>query len=1138
MDSLIWAVVPAGHVAETGALRAHVVVTPRLESATLASAGMASWPPAELATARIRLLFAKEIGDEPDFTPDATLKPEAEPSLWTRYFPPDTPIRADNGPEIIGEVLVQPVGEDGAAVEAVFHAAVAAAAAPNGERLMAGADPLVAALERNALSVPLPPPPRFRAAAAREDEVLDFHDLVGLLREHPTVQKALGLILTVEISAPPPALLARGGGVVSVECTGLPAGVPAIMSPWTAYELSGGRFMAMSGGAIDAGMVKIGDAVVGDGPPRPDDVERLVEDAAGWRVLTVDVDAGVGALRDLSARIAAGAADDAVPVLPALRSGGIALARFDMGAAMNVRNARVRAANANRFAAPLDAEHLLLGYRLDVKREGDAWRSLSSREATYLIAGVPLGIGTLVEEGHIKAGAALDYGDGVLRTDDIVARWTGWNHSSRRPNFVASEVEAAEPDPMRRLGWSFAAVPGAQPRLRFGASYRLRLRVADIAGGGLALDDPLAERHVTGVVSYGRYEPVGSPHLLPPDDAPAAPGESVTDLVVRSDRGMTPAEFAAANPAYPKIAERIIEPPRAAIGMAEQHKMLDDKTAEQSWKIIAPVVTGDDPARGLALPDPAANGVAGFAIGLPAPAVLAWPTWPDVVAKRIVAQGRVDALEPELGWRGDDLAVVLAQAAAVTVELSSTLRETFEAHMAAKLDLDPAAAALARVGRHPVVTPAITIQVTHATRKPLRDPTGGILSSREAGATQAELIPELDLFQLDPESTAKVEIGADWTEPDDAETRVVAARSLRDVTVDRGDRTFSEPIVQEFGDTRHRIVRYTVRAISRFRHCFFADEPDEWFAAVGAPESVSIPNSARPAALKVLAAYPAFRWTSETAGGTVTHVREGLLRVALQRPWFVTGEGERLAVIVPADDAPAPEVQPILSEAGRDPIWATAATKRWPTADQFPVAAGSVAVLTPPGSSTAVQVVPHQPFFDPAQARWCCDIEIAGWADAGYAPLVRLALARYQPESLDGLMLSEIARTDFVPLMPRRTVTVTRADGRADARLDGTGPVGPVPNTVEFVVEEASGGKLDAGLPSILSDDASLPGWRQVGASQEVALGAAASMPLPAGAGRRRIRITEIEHVAPSPAADQESPLRSRVVFVDHVPLD
>jgi hypothetical protein len=69
--------------------------------------------------------------------------------------------------------------------------------------------------------------------------------------------------------------------------------------------------------------------------------------------------------------------------------------------------------------------------------------------------------------------------------------------------------------------------------------------------------------------------------------------------------------------------------------------------------------------------------------------------------------------------------------------------------------------------------------------------------------------------------------------------------------------------------------------------------------------------------------------------------------------------------------------------------------------------------------------VGHQVAYDDQHGRrlWYCDIEM----DAGeaYFPFVRLALARYQPQSLPGAHLSRVVLADFAQLLPDRSASIT-----------------------------------------------------------------------------------------------------------------
>jgi hypothetical protein len=81
-------------------------------------------------------------------------------------------------------------------------------------------------------------------------------------------------------------------------------------------------------------------------------------------------------------------------------------------------------------------------------------------------------------------------------------------------------------------------------------------------------------------------------------------------------------------------------------------------------------------------------------------------------------------------------------------------------------------------------------------------------------------------------------------------------------------------------------------------------------------------------------------------------------------------------------------------------------------------------------------VAGHEVYFDATDRQlWYADIEI----DNGdsYYPFVRLALARYQPHSVDGAHLSRISMTDFMQLVPDRTAELKIASNAAGITVRG-----------------------------------------------------------------------------------------------------
>jgi hypothetical protein len=216
--------------------------------------------------------------------------------------------------------------------------------------------------------------------------------------------------------------------------------------------------------------------------------------------------------------------------------------------------ARRRAAfDANKrkdwSAIVLDADDLLLGYRLDIWTQSQKkWLSLHQREAEYFLvensAKLPITEEHFKEEGHFKPFASAGDEDGHF-TDEIVARWTNWSLSVPLPRFDAKQPIGWPPFDRRvpaDFRWRFSAVSGSLPKLRFGTAYRVRLRIADLAGGGLTSDDtsPNARCELGMPGRYRRFEPVLPPRVSVYSARPLGPmfAEDAYHIVLRSDLGV------------------------------------------------------------------------------------------------------------------------------------------------------------------------------------------------------------------------------------------------------------------------------------------------------------------------------------------------------------------------------------------------------------------------------------------------------------------------------------------------------------------------------------------------------------------------------------------------------------------------
>jgi hypothetical protein len=280
----------------------------------------------------------------------------------------------------------------------------------------------------------------------------------------------------------------------------------------------------------------------------------------------------------------------------------------------------------------------------------------------------------------------------------------------------------------------------------------------------------------------------------------------------------------------------------------------------------------------------------------------------------------------------------------------------------------------------------------------------------------------------------------------------------------------------EFHDTRYRRIEYWFDGTTRFReylpnHVLTTVKdgtrvPSDEQIKVTGPRAVTwIPSSAPPPAPKVLYVVPTFGWTRsvDEHGVLSSWRRGGGLRVYLDRPWNASGYGEMLGVLLPpsafeGDSDTSPSGAPYKKYVtlwGNDPIWASSFVPGVaPTLAHFPLARTApdptgkwlppnapdaekdqrpgpflIKGLRPPSSDQArmgaVDVAPHDVFYDSQRQLWYCDIEIE--SGASYFPFIRLALARYQPASIENAHLSNVVLADIMSLSADRWLNVTPA---------------------------------------------------------------------------------------------------------------
>ncbi|WP_055565349.1 hypothetical protein [Streptomyces atriruber] len=406
-------------------------------------------------------------------------------------------------------------------------------------------------------------------------------------------------------------------------------------------------------------------------------------------------------------------------------------------------------------------------------------------------------------------------------------------------------------------------------------------------------------------------------------------------------------------------------------------------------------------------------------------------------------------------------------------------------------------------GENWMLTPWVELTLVHAVEKPvLRPELADLAPHRAAEQTATQLTGTLTSHA---ESSGHVELDAHWSEWLDDVARPEPVRidghtHLEDITLAyaadeaRVDRT------HEFGDTRHRNVRYTPTAVTRFREYFHPSITQDRanVTRVGpAAAPLPVPSSRRPEPPAVAYVVPTFRWersVDEESRAVTRHRRPAGLRVYLNRPWFSSGDDEMLAVLLDPGGTVLPDT--VATRWGVDPVWADATVLPSPAAAHFPNAAKRLTGLrlaeSPDAAPVTVDAVAFAPVFHPERRLWYVDIDVDfGGADvtrSTYFPYVRLALARYQPYSVDPLHLSKVERAEFAQLVPPRSVTGRRDGDRLTVRLAGPATyneLGELSGT--GVAAAAASRRVVVTLQSRATLQTDEMDWKQAGAPVELA---------------------------------------------------
>lgn len=404
---------------------------------------------------------------------------------------------------------------------------------------------------------------------------------------------------------------------------------------------------------------------------------------------------------------------------------------------------------------------------------------------------------------------------------------------------------------------------------------------------------------------------------------------------------------------------------------------------------------------------------------------------------------------------------------------------------------------LVRAGQHWMFTPNRMVELVHAVQKPLIIPSvATIHASRASGALAAKLSFRTPIHC---KSTARLDIDGDWIDIDDSNSSGPVVRRVSGHAFDRKFYRLEAPAQllsidgeHLFPDTRARRVSYRAIATTRFREYMplsVRSDPEQ--LSVTSPlQTIWIKSAARPPAPSLRYIVPTFGWSRSQSGNEMRSWRGGGgLRIYLDRPWFASGSNEMLAVCLPRGNSDPQQTSDknFVTQWGADPAWISGKVETVaPAPTDFPLRIRSGNNLaynatpetfapvnpSPDGADvpdfiagpyrpaatpvgTQVDIVPHAVGYDSERQLWYADIVIN--PHDTYFPFVRLALARFQPASVDGLHLSAAVLADFAQLAPDRLAISTpgTSPGQRLVRVHGVAPVDfpGLPRAGDFKVE-------------------------------------------------------------------------------------
>ncbi len=348
--------------------------------------------------------------------------------------------------------------------------------------------------------------------------------------------------------------------------------------------------------------------------------------------------------------------------------------------------------------------------------------------------------------------------------------------------------------------------------------------------------------------------------------------------------------------------------------------------------------------------------------------------------------------------------------------------------------------ATAIAGGNALVTVVLPVTFTHAVAKPVTVPAWQSMTvdKPEYGSSVVQLS---GFVMLHRPSTASVNVQGTWVEILDRPGTPSWMFETREdnpftSTIDQ-DNLMSLPPTgplsitgkHSFPDTKHRIVDYHAIAWTRYKE-YFPKKAESEYQVRSASIRVSIPNRRIPDPLELEYAVPLLLWDDSAPSheGWNSRFRISGVRVYFRRPAFVTGQDEKLGILVSPGNIENEEDE--VSQLAEDPTAMTRPVDQarldrtfFGTPDNEQVVyRADLDDTGAPALHRTISVLGYALSLDAGKGLVFADIPIA--EPGRFAPFLRLACVRFQPTSVPGAHISSTRFADFIRVQSDRMVSI------------------------------------------------------------------------------------------------------------------